>query len=144
MVAARGSMGRYKIKKYREASPRIAGSICIHTGITPLSDSVTAVNSVPETSAASTAWDEARWAPSWSWAPQERAINDRNTTPSAEMVLLISQLTVLVAPTAAVASVPSDPTMAVSMYCTAVCISCSSMVGHARLKMTAIMPGFRF
>ena len=48
------------------------------------------------------------------------------------MVVPTSQFTVAVEPTAAVASVPSFPTMAVSMYCTAVCISSSSMVGHAR------------
>ena len=40
------------------------------------------------------------------------------------------------APTAAVAWVPKVPTMAVSIYCTAVCISSSSMVGHASAKMT--------
>ena len=48
------------------------------------------------------------------------------------VVLPMSQLTVTVLPTAAVAPVPREPTMAVSMYCTAVCISCSSMVGQAR------------
>ena len=53
----------------------------------------------------------------------------------AEMVLFMSQFTVLVAPTAAVACVPSVPTIAVSIYCTAVCISCSSIVGHARATM---------
>ena len=55
------------------------------------------------------------------------------------MELPTSQDTVEVAPTAAVACVPRDPTMAVSMYCTAVCISCSSMVGQARERMTAII-----
>ena len=48
------------------------------------------------------------------------------------MVEPMSQFTVVVDPTAAVAAVPSAPTMAVSIYCTAVCISCSSMVGPAR------------
>ena len=47
-------------------------------------------------------------------------------------MLPISQFTVVVEPTAAVAEVPKEPTIAVSMYCTAVCMSCSSMVGHAR------------
>ena len=56
--------------------------------------------------------------------------------PKAETVLPISQLTVVVEPTAAVAEVPREPTMAVSIYCTAVCISCSSMVGQARAKTT--------
>ena len=55
----------------------------------------------------------------------------RNPTLMAEMVLFTSQFTVLVAPTAAVAWVPREPTMAVSIYCTAVCISSSSIVGHA-------------
>ena len=51
------------------------------------------------------------------------------------MVLPISQFTVLVAPTAAVACVPRLPTMAVSIYCTAVCISISSIVGQASASM---------
>ena len=56
------------------------------------------------------------------------------------MELLTSHPTVLVAPTAAVAWVPREPTMAVSMYCTAVCIVCSSIVGQARATMTGSMP----
>lgn len=47
-------------------------------------------------------------------------------------MLLISQFTETVLPTAAVACVPMEPTIAVSMYCTAVCIRCSSIVGQAR------------
>ena len=62
----------------------------------------------------------------------------------AEIVLLISQLTVLVEPTAAVADVPREPTIAVSIYWTAVCIACSIMVGHARDQITAIIAGFNF
>ena len=58
-------------------------------------------------------------------------MNARKPTPKAEIVLPTSQLTVVVEPTAAVAAVPSAPTMAVSIYCTAVCISCSSIVGQA-------------
>ena len=60
-------------------------------------------------------------------------MNAKNPTATAEMVLPISQLTVVVAPTAAVASVPREPTLAVSIYWTAVCKSCSSIVGHARV-----------
>lgn len=56
--------------------------------------------------------------------------------PRAEMLLLTSQLMVVVQPTAAVAWVPSTPTIAVSMYCTAVYISCSNIVGQASVKMT--------
>ena len=52
------------------------------------------------------------------------------------MLEFTSQFIVVVEPTAAVADVPSDPTIAVSIYCTAVCISCSSMVGHARVIIT--------
>ena len=63
----------------------------------------------------------------------------RNPTPRAEMELFTSQLTVVVAPTAAVAWVPRLPTMAVSMYWTAVCKSCSSMVGQAKAMMVTIM-----
>ena len=57
----------------------------------------------------------------------------------AEIELPMSQFTVVVAPTAAVAWVPKDPTMAVSIYWTAVCISCSSMVGQARAMIVRIM-----
>ena len=50
-----------------------------------------------------------------------------------------SQLTVDVAPTAAVAGVPREPTMAVSIYCTAVRSNSSSMVGHANAKIIPII-----
>lgn len=58
-------------------------------------------------------------------------MNARKPTPMADTVAPTNQLTVPVEPTAAVASVPREPTMAVSIYCTAVCISCSSIVGQA-------------
>ena len=127
------------MKKYAEASGRMAGSTCMSAGMTPLMESVTAVKSVPMHSTASTACIAARRARCASPAPSARAINARKPTPSAESELLTSQLTVLVAPTAAVALVPSEPTIAVSMYCTAVCMSCSSMVGHASVRMTPSM-----
>ena len=127
------------MKKYAEASERIAGSTCMSAGMTPLRDSVTAVKSEPMHSTASTACMAARRALFASPAPSALAMNARKPTPSAESELLTSQLTVLVAPTAAVALVPSEPTIAVSIYCTAVCISCSSMVGHASVRMTASM-----
>ena len=69
-------------------------------------------------------------------APRDWDIYARNPTPRAEIVLPISQLTVLVAPTDAVALVPKTPTIAVSIYCTAVCMNCSSIVGHASAKIT--------
>ena len=56
----------------------------------------------------------------------------------------MSQPTVVVAPTAAMALVPRLPTIAVSIYCTTVCISCSSMVGHARARMMRIVCLSRF
>ena len=52
----------------------------------------------------------------------------------ADTVLPMSQFTVTVQPTAAVAEVPREPTMAVSTYCTAVLMSCSSMVGQASVS----------
>jgi len=69
-------------------------------------------------------------------------MNERKPTDRAEIVLPMSQFTVVVDPTAAVACVPSEPTIAVSMYCTAVCISCSSMVGQASAHMTAVIYSF--
>ena len=128
------------MKKYTDANSRMLSSTCISVGTAPLRPSASAVNAVPVTSTASTACAAARFARFSSPAPKERAMNARKPMLSAETELPISQLTVLVAPTAAVACVPSEPTIAVSIYCTAVCISCSSMVGHARDRMTAIIP----
>ena len=51
--------------------------------------------------------------------------------PRAESELPTSQLMVVVAPTAAVASAPRRPTMAESTYCAATWSICSSIVGHA-------------
>ena len=87
---------------------------------------------------ASTACAAARFAASRSPAPSAFAMKARKPTASAEVVEFRSQLMVVVEPTAAVACVPSAPTIAVSMYCTAVFISCSSMVGHARPRITPI------
>ena len=56
------------------------------------------------------------------------------------MELLLSQLMVVVAPTAAVAVVPKEPTMAVSIYWPAVCITCSTIVGQARATIIAKVP----
>ena len=61
---------------------------------------------------------------------------ERNPTPSAATLDITSQPTVTVEPTAAVAWVPMEPTIAVSIYCTAVSISSCSMVGQAREKTT--------
>ena len=90
------------------------------------------MKSTPSTSTASTDWAAARRARPSSPAPKAWEIWARKPTPKAETVLPISQLTVSVLPTAAVAAVPSEPTIAVSIYCTAVCSSCSSIVGQAR------------
>ena len=133
MVAVRSSIGVYKIKKYVEAVSRIPSFTCIQTGICPLSPKVAAVKTEPTTRTIMTACPTARFARSRSPAPSDLAIYARNPILSAEIELLISQFTVVVAPTAAVAWVPSEPTIAVSIYWTAVCISCSSIVGQARL-----------
>ena len=90
------------------------------------------MKSVPSTSTASTDWAAAARARLSSFAPKAWEIIARKPTPKAETVLPTSQLTVTVLPTAAVAAVPSEPTIAVSTYCTAVWISCSSIVGQAR------------
>ena len=139
MEAVRNSMGRYRILKYREAISRMPGSTCIHTGTCPAAARVRTVSRVPSTSAARHAWALACRARSGRPAPNCRAIKARKPTPTADTTLPIIQLTVDVAPTAAVAAVPREPTMAVSIYCTAVWVSCSSMVGQARVKMAASM-----
>ena len=64
--------------------------------------------------------------------------------PRAENVPPMSQFMVAVAPTAAVAAVPSEPTMAISIYCTAVSTSSSSMVGAARDSITGMSSGRRY
>ena len=49
-------------------------SVCIHTGMTPLRDTVSRVKNVPATSVANTACPEARRAESRSPAPRALAI----------------------------------------------------------------------
>ena len=94
------------------------------------------VKNIPTITTVSTACPEAFFACSFFPAPIDWDMYARNPMLIAETVLPISQFTVLVAPTAAVALVPKTPTIPVSIYCTAVCISCSSIVGHAREKIT--------
>ena len=94
------------------------------------------VKNIPTITTVSTACPEAFFACSFFPAPIDWDMYARNPMLIAEIVLPISQFTVLVAPTAAVALVPRTPTIPVSIYCTAVCISCSSIVGHAREKIT--------
>ena len=142
--AARNSMGVYKTKKYVAAVLRISGSTCIRTGTMGERASVRTVNKIPDTSTASTACAEARRQRSGSFAPIARAIYERKPTPRADSELPTNQPTVLVEPTAADACVPSEPTMAVSTYCTAVCISCSSMVGNAKEITVGNSPHFIF
>ena len=137
MVAVLARVGRYNMKKYSEARPRMAGSTCIHLGTNPASPSVSAVKKRPTTSTASTLCAEARLARSCSPAPRACEMYAKKPTPNAEIVEPMSQFTVVVEPTAAVAEVPRLLTMAVSMYCTAVCMSCSSMVGHASAATAA-------
>ena len=124
------------MKKYCEASSFISSSTCIREGTAGLTAKVTAVKKSPEISTAETDWLDAFTASSFFPAPRDCDMNARKPMPRAETDELTNQFTVVVEPTAAVASVPSEPTMAVSIYCTAVCISCSSIVGHARATMT--------
>ena len=91
---------------------------------------------MPTVRTASTACADACLAFSLSPAPRACDMYARKPTPMADTVLPTSQLTVVVEPTAAVAAVPREPTIAVSMYCTAVCSSWSSMVGQASVRMT--------
>lgn len=62
MLAARGSMGRYKIRKYLEDMARMAGSTCIHTGTRPLKEVVTMVKKMPRITVIKTACETARLA----------------------------------------------------------------------------------
>ena len=55
MLAVRNSMGRYRMKKYREAAGRMWGSARIQTGIRPLRETVRTVHAPPMTSTDSTA-----------------------------------------------------------------------------------------
>ena len=110
------------------------GSTCIQAGTKGLSPRVRAVKNSPVTSTASTDWPAARRARSPSPAPRAWEIVARKPMPKADTLLPTNQPTVAVEPTAAVAWVPRVPTMAVSIYCTAVCSSCSSMVGQARVS----------
>ncbi len=79
-------------------------------------DRVRMVKKIPAVKTASTAWETDFFAAASSLAPQALAMKDKKPTPNAEMLLPISQFTVLVAPTAAVAWVPRVPTMAVSSH----------------------------
>ena len=112
------------------------GSTFIHTGMTPLRLRATAVNTVPRTITVMRDCITALLAFSYSCLPLAWEMYARNPTPNAETVLISSQLTVDVDPTAAVASVPRLPTIAVSMYWTAVASISSSIVGHARVKIS--------
>ena len=136
MPAVRGSSGRYKIRKYLEAVGRIWGSTCIQTGIAPLRAVVRMVQAVPITSTERTACAAVLRAVQISCAPQALEIIARKPTLKAVIEENISHPTVVVAPTAAVAWVPSVPTMAVSIYWTADCIVSSSIVGQASAKIT--------
>ena len=61
-----------------------------------------------------------------------RPTSTEKPVPRAPQIPFISHVVDAFIVTAAVAFVPSEPTIAVSTYCTAVSRSCSSTVGHAR------------
>ena len=69
MVAVRGSMGRYKMKKYCPASRRSGSSTRIQTGITPDRPRVRTVKKPPQTAVTSTACMTALEAAFLSFAP---------------------------------------------------------------------------
>ena len=75
--------------------------------------------------------------------PEEKP-KKKNPTPIAETAEFTSQFTVVVEPTAAVAAVPSVPTIIRSIYCTRVCISCSSIVGIASANIVVSIADFPF
>ena len=78
------------------------------------------VSSEPSSMVMVQAWALAFLASSGLPAPIFLAIKARKPIPTAETTLPINQFTVPVAPTAAVAWVPREPTIAVSIYWTAV------------------------
>lgn len=119
----------------------MASSTCIQAGTRLLQAVASTVKSEPAISTIMAACAEARRTICASPAPLARAITLKKPMPQAEMMQMMSQLMVVVAPTAAVAAVPSEPTMAVSMYCTAVCMSCSSIVGHASVSTAGSSAG---
>ena len=123
------------MKKYKAAVSLIDSSTCINVGTIGLKPSVTMVKNVPMTIVENTACAVMRRAAFTSFAPKERDTNAKKPIPSAEIVEFTSQFIVTVEPTAAVAEVPKVPTIAVSIYCTAVCISCSSIVGRAKVSI---------
>ena len=94
----------------------MAGSTCIQAGTCGPASSVTPVSSRPSTSVTMHACALACRARSGFPAPNWREIKARKPTPTADTMLPIIQFTVPVAPTEAVASVPREPTIAVSMY----------------------------
>gem|GEM_PF-6392892 len=91
------------------------GSACIQTGTLRLIRTMTVVVRIPMNMAMMKACMEARLARSNFFAPKDWEIKARKPTPTALMDPISSQLAVMVEPTAAVARVPMEPTMAVSM-----------------------------
>ena len=73
-----------------------------------------------------------------SFAPSAREMTARAPMPAAKNTPLTSHVTEPVRPTAAEACAPSTPTMAVSTYCTSVCMAFSSITGQDKVKSAAV------
>ena len=134
---ARKISGAQTMEKYSAPSRRISGSAFSQPGRCGAIHWVSSVSSAPEISAIQTACMAALRAVRSSFAPTARATQASTPMPSAHRGELVSHVTVVVRPTAAVACTPSRPTMAESAYCTQVCSACSSMAGQASATTVA-------
>src|SRR5690554_1873904 len=102
---------------------------------------ITEVVTIEKKRAAIKAWRTVWWTPSFSPAPIWRAAKTEKAIPKEYIRPLTSQMVELLAATAAVATAPSDPTMAESTYCTIVWKAWSRITGQANIQM--ILPGER-
>ena len=102
-----------------------------HPGNTGAASSVSAHIATPATATINTVCAAVSRAVLASFAPRAREITASAPTPTAKNMPLTNHVTEPVSPTAAEACAPSTPTMAVSTYCTSVCMAFSSITGQA-------------
>ena len=107
---ARKISGAQTMEKYSAPSRRISGSAFSQPGRCGAIHWVSSVSSAPEISAIQTACMAALRAVRSSFAPTARATQASTPMPSAHRGELVSHVTVVVRPTAAVACTPSRPT----------------------------------
>ena len=110
--SARNTSGALTMPKYQAASRQISVSAPIHRGITGDKPTKISVISAPTATETVTAWAAVRLACSASPAPLSRAMQAKKPVAKAHRGLFTSQVTVPVTPTAAMAAVPTLPTMA--------------------------------